>query len=193
VYRCDGAEAVRLSGLPPAGAAEPAILVLGSFPSVRSLELRRYYSHPRNHFWPIVAALAGVRLPDGYGERLALLERLGMALWDVIGACVRPGSLDGDIRDAAANDVAGFVLARPSILRVALNGTMAADRFTRTAAPDLRGAFGRVGEPVAWRPDPASPRVVTVARMPSTSPVPSGRYRCMEDKLPAWLGFLGRA
>lgn len=122
------------------------VLVLGSMPGVASLEAQRYYAHPRNLFWPIAGALFGFdpRLP--YGQRISYLTAAGIALWDVVGECVRPGSLDARIEAGSviSNDIAALLARFPSITRVRFNGAAAETLFRRhvaptlTASPDLR-------------------------------------------------------
>jgi len=166
--------AMRLYGIPPLVAARPTVLVLGSFPSVRSLELRCYYGHPRNHFWPILARCFERPLPPDYPERAALAISLGVAIWDVIASCDREGSLDQAIQNAEPNDIESLLRAHDSIERVLINGSAAAAYFKR---------FG-----IAVSPG------IELRALPSTSPVPSRRYRVMEDKLEAWReGYIGES
>jgi len=165
------------------------VLVLGSFPSVASFEKGEYYGNVRNHFWTIAAALLGAGLPPDYAGRVGMLARAGIAVWDVIASCEREGSLDQAIRDEEANDIAGFLAARSSIVRVALNGGKAADSFCKKIAPELPASL-RIGEAVEWRPSALPDRSLLVARLPSTSPVPTRGYRGAGDKLAAWRAFL---
>jgi hypoxanthine-DNA glycosylase len=110
-----------LTGLAPIVSDRTALLILGSFPGARSIAERRYYAHPRNHFWQILAALWPARpLPDGYPERGQWLLDRGLGLWDVYASCRREGSLDSAIRDAVANDIAGLHL--PRLAAIAHNG-----------------------------------------------------------------------
>ncbi|MEN5048344.1 DNA-deoxyinosine glycosylase [Luteimonas sp. TWI1415] len=143
------------------------VLVLGSMPGVASLEASRYYAHPRNLFWPIMGALfdAGPELP--YAQRLARLQQAGIALWDVAGECVRPGSLDARIEagSVVANDIAGLLAAHPGIDRIRFNGSAAQTLFRRHVLPAL-------------------PRVPDLARLPSTSPAHAALR--FDAKLAAW-------
>ena len=91
----------RLRGFPPVFDGHCRTLILGSFPSERSLARAQYYAHPQNQFWRLVGNVIDVALQDmKYDDRLAALLAHHIGLWDVIGACERKGSLDGNIRQA---------------------------------------------------------------------------------------------
>ena len=93
----------RQRGLPPVVDARTRVLVLGSFPGVASLVAKQYYAHPRNHFWPIMAAILDEPLSElPYAKRLERMTARGVGLWDIIVACHRKGSSDGAIRNAPA-------------------------------------------------------------------------------------------
>jgi hypoxanthine-DNA glycosylase len=179
-----------LEGLSPLDSDEPAILILGSFPSVRSLELGEYYGHERNQFWTILGSILGFAVDAAYEDRRAALERAGIALWDVIASCEREGSLDQDIRSERPNPLAEYLRARPSVARLALNGGKAASAFVSHIAPELRKADLAIGALAEWRPPFAPERRIAATRLPSTSPVPSRDYRSALDKLPLWSAFI---
>ena len=127
---------VAARGLAPILPRDASILVLGSFPGLASLAAKQYYAHPRNHFWPVMAALLDeplVELP--YTGRLARMRARGIALWDTIVACDRHASSDQSIRNAERAEVARVRRAAPRIEVVALNGNTAA-----RAAPRWREA-----------------------------------------------------
>jgi double-stranded uracil-DNA glycosylase len=178
----------RLRGFAPIGAREPRILVLGSFPSVASLDKGEYYGHSRNQFWEILGRIHGFSAGAPYAERAAALARAGVALWDVIASCEREGSLDEAIRGEEANPLDRFLAERPLLGRIALNGGKAASSFAAAFAPEL-GQLA-IGRPIAWTPSFAPGRAISVVRLPSTSPVPTRDYRSAADKLSLWESFL---
>lgn len=104
---------------------DTAILILGTIPGDRSLEVGEYYGHPQNRFWRAIAAVTGHTTPADYSEKTAMLRRSGIGLWDVARTAVRQGSLDSAIRDEEPNDIAGLLAAHPKIKTVAFNGRTA--------------------------------------------------------------------
>jgi hypoxanthine-DNA glycosylase len=164
--------------------------VLGSFPSVRSLAKGEYYGNERNHFWELFGLSLGAPLPADYQGRLATLVDSGLALWDIIGSCEREGSLDRDIRGIVPNPVLAYVASMPSLERIALNGGLAAESFRRHVAPELSKAVFAIGKEIEWRPGAQIGRVIIVARLPSTSPIPTKDFRTAGDKAIPWKNFL---
>lgn len=151
-----------LRGLPPVIDRRTRLLVLGSFPSVASLQAGQYYAHPRNHFWPLLSALWNVDLRAlAYPKRLQEVLRRGLGIWDVYAHCRREGSLDSAIRDAEFNDLVGLKAHAPQLEAVAHNGgeSARAMRFTKTLG-------------------------IAVWRLPSTSP--ANASWSFERKLAAW-------
>ena len=125
----------RKIGLPPVLARNTRVLILGSFPGEASLAAQQYYAHPRNHFWPILAALLGEPLPQlPYRARLARLRHRGIGVWDTIVACERRGSLDSSIREAEHGEIARVRRASPALALVCFNGQTAALAATRWRA-----------------------------------------------------------
>jgi double-stranded uracil-DNA glycosylase len=153
---------------PPISAAMPRALILGSMPGVRSLEKSQYYAHPRNSFWQIMAGLFGT--PAGtYPQRVALIKKHRLALWDVLKCCERHGSLDSNIREAEANDLVQFLKARPAITHIFFNGATAEREFRRRVLPQL--------------PDRLACRL-TLTGLPSTSPAMASLTA--DQKLQRW-------
>ena len=122
---------------PPPGQAR--ILILGSMPGVASLRAQQYYAHPRNRFWPVMEALFGVPFSRPYDARVAALNAHGVALWDVLRACERPGSLDSRIvrGTEVPNDIGALLDRHPQLRVIALNGGAAREAFRRSVAPEL--------------------------------------------------------
>ena len=130
---------VRLTGLPPVVGPSPVVLILGSFPSVISLEKGEYYANPRNRFWHLVEALIGIKAHLPYHVRTVQLKEKGIALWDVTRECEREGSDDAAIQNEVINDIPGFLRKYPSIRVIVLNGGTAARLFHRYCPEGIPG------------------------------------------------------
>lgn len=126
-------------GFPPVLGRAPRVLILGSLPGRASLAAGEYYAQPRNAFWKIMGAVCGASPALAYADRLTRLQRAGIALWDVLHAAERPGSLDADIVAASEqlNDIAGLLQRHPTITLVACNGQKAAASLSRHVVPAL--------------------------------------------------------
>lgn len=153
-----------LRGLPPIADPDSRLLILGNMPSVMSLAAAEYYGNPRNAFWRIAGALFGFEVDEPYPRRVEALRRNGVAVWDVLHSCRRPGSLDSAVDPASmvANDFAAFFAAHPAIERVYFNGAAAQHNYARLVCIDAD---------------------VSYLRLPSTSPAQTMSYT---DKLAAW-------
>ena len=110
------------------------VLVLGTFPSVKSRENAFYYGHPQNRFWRVLGAVYGKAPPEMVPEKRAFLLRRHIALWDVIAGCEIAGSADSSIRAAAPNDIPGL-LEKCAVRRVLLNGKTAEKMYRRYTQP----------------------------------------------------------
>lgn len=160
---------MRLAGLAPVFDAGVRVLVLGSFPGAASLQAAQYYAHPRNGFWPVMAALLGE--PDlparPYAQRLEALLGQGVGLWDAVASCVREGSLDTAIESALPSDLPALLQRLPALRAIACNGALA-----------HREARAILGDPV-----------LPLLKLPSTSPAHAGLS--LADKIAAWRDGLG--
>ncbi|MCW4454466.1 DNA-deoxyinosine glycosylase [Flavobacterium sp. MXW15] len=145
-----------LQGLPAQVETDCRVLVLGSMPGVASLQAQRYYAHPRNRFWPVMATLCGFAAELPYPQRMQALLASGVGLWDVIGRCERSGSLDAAIRRGSEvpNPLPELVAGLPQLRAIACNGGSAAQAFARWVQPSL----------------PVAARSLPVLALPSTSP-----------------------
>ncbi|MBK7718724.1 MAG: DNA-deoxyinosine glycosylase [Simplicispira sp.] len=166
-------DAMPHTGLAPVVGPNTVLLVLGSFPSAASLRARQYYAHPRNQFWPLMAAL-WPRYPQpgahDYAGRCAWLLDRGLGLWDVYAACERSGSLDAAIRHGQRNDFSRIAAQCPRLAAIAHNGGESA----RHAAA-VQSALAQLGRE---QPTMAS------YRLPSTSPAHAAWS--FERKCAAW-------
>mgnify|MGYP000460511426 CR=1 FL=1 len=101
--------------------ADSQILILGTFPSVKSRQQHFYYGHPQNRFWKVLAAVTGEQLPVSIEEKKDLLFRNHIAVWDVIHSCSIIGSSDSSIKNAVPNDFSDILKAAP-IRKIYTNG-----------------------------------------------------------------------
>ena len=120
------------------------ILILCSFPSVKSREVGFYYGHPQNRFWRVLAAVTGEPAPENTEEKRAFLLRRGIALWDVIARCEIEGSADARIRNAVPNDLSRILNVAP-IGAVFTNGKTADRLYDRFFE-------GSIAPPKLWLP-----------------------------------------
>jgi len=156
-------------GFPPVARPDARILVLGSLPGRKSIAASEYYAHPQNSFWRIMRELFGVA--GDYEERCTCLSDSKLALWDVLRASVRPGSLDADIQrdSASANDFGSFLRTHESIELLGFNGKKAEQLF-RAMVPKERYQH------------------IRLVGLPSTSPAHAAMP--FADKLDLWAAGL---
>lgn len=112
------------------------ILILGSFPSVKSREQGFFYGHPQNRFWKVVAAVHDCAVPVTVEEKRAFLLEHGIAVWDVIQSCEIVGSSDSSIKDAVANDLR-VILDAADIRQIFVNGKKAEELYKKYIAPKI--------------------------------------------------------
>ena len=159
----------RIYSFPPVIDEGCHTLILGTMPSVKSLEAAFYYAHPRNAFWPVMARVLGEDTPDMIEDKRAMLLRHGVALWDTAASCEREGSLDAAMKGVRLNDVGALLDRYPRIERIFLNGGEAFRLFSKMN-------IERAG--------------LYIERLPSTSPAYTLPF---EKKLEAWRrAFAGR-
>lgn len=172
---------------------EAKVLILGSMPSVKSLEQQFYYAHPRNRFFKLIGHYLSLKrgMPKdsvvplvSIAERQAALAELGIALYDVIHSCVRAGSLDSAIKDYEYSDILGLLAAHSQIKTVITNGSFAATHFRRsTLQPLIRQHELKLNQ---WK-TASSLELVTPAlsfhffALPSTSPANAVAWEKLRD------------
>ena len=107
--------------IPPLFDTSSRILILGSFPSVKSREGLFFYHHPQNRFWKVLAGVLEEPVPGSIEEKKTLLLKHRIALWDVIASCTIEGSSDSTIKNVVRNDLSG-ILSAADISRIFCNG-----------------------------------------------------------------------
>lgn len=153
---------------PPIFSGSSRILVLGSFPSVRSREEGFYYAHPRNRFWPMLERVFSCSL-QSMEQKCTLLHEKHIALWDSIASCSIEGSADSAIEDFKANDIP-WLLGKTEITSILANGSKAYDVYMDLIFPETG---------------------IMATRLPSTSP--ANASWSLERLVSAWKPFLAAA
>ena len=120
----------------PLFSPESRILILGSFPSVKSREQHFFYGHPQNRFWKVIAALFGQDPPRTVPEKKDLILSNGLALWDSIASCIITGSSDSSIREVRANNLR-IILDNAPIDRIFCNGRKSYEMYGKYIQPQL--------------------------------------------------------
>lgn len=128
----------RIMAFPPILPERPHTLILGTMPGGRSLEAGQYYAHPQNQFWRILGEIYGAMPQLDYEERVEILQRNGIAVWDVLDSCERAGSMDADIKNPVVNDFNAFYDAHPTIDLVVFDSATAENFYRRHVLPVLR-------------------------------------------------------
>ena len=155
---------------PPIVPKQARILILGSMPGQASLDANQYYAHPRNSFWFILEHLFSKQKNMEYEQRRQMLMDNHIAVWDVLQACVRPGSLDSAIDSSSivANDFVGLFTQQPTITHVFFNGARAHHEYDRHVLALVTANFSSLN----------------YKRLPSTSPAHAAMSR--EKKMDEW-------
>ena len=115
----------------PVVGKNPKILILGTMPGRKSLEMQEYYSHPRNIFWKIIFNLLKVDEKITYSGKIKLIKENRIALWDACYSCTRDGSLDSKIKDETPNQILDFLKRYQSIEICIFNGQKAREKYLK--------------------------------------------------------------
>lgn len=153
----------RISSFPPIIDGDSKILILGSVPGVKSLQMQQYYAHPQNKFWKILFEVFNEEFTNDYSHRIEFLKKNRIALWDVIDSCERKGSLDSDIKNEEANQIKELLETHPNIKAIFCNG--------QKSFKNLQKILGKEFP-------------VPILALPSTSPAHAGMR--FEEKLQNW-------
>ena len=120
--------------IPPFYDGRSNILILGSFPSVRSREQMFFYGHPQNRFWKVIASVFDAKKPETVPEKMDFLRKYHIALWDVIGSCDIEGSSDSSIGNVVANDISAITKSA-AIRGIFVNGKTAEKYYKKYIEP----------------------------------------------------------
>ncbi len=131
----------RIFSFPPIIDKDSKIIILGSIPGVKSLEKQQYYAHPQNKFWKIIFELFNENFTEDYAERINILKKHHIALWDVIDSCERKGSLDSEIKNEEANQIAELLEEFPNIQTIFCNGGKSFKNLQKVLGKDFRIPF----------------------------------------------------
>lgn len=156
----------RISSFPPIIDDYSKILILGSIPGVKSLEKQQYYAHPQNKFWKIIFELFHEDFTGDYNEKINILKKNHIALWDVIDSCERKGSLDSEIKNEEANQIEELLEKYPNIKAIFCNGGKSYKNLQKVLGKNFR---------------------IPIFLMPSTSPLHTVSF---EKKLEDWKAIL---
>ena len=149
---------------------ESKVLILGTFPSVKSREQQFYYGHPQNRFWKLLALLMEDEIPDTIPKKKDFLLKNRIAVWDVIESCDIEGSSDSSIRNAVPNNL-NLILKTASIRQIYTNGGVSAKLYDKYCLPFTK---------------------IPAVKLPSTSPANAaaslekltGAWSCINVNLP---------
>jgi len=131
----------RIFSFPPIIDENSKILILGSIPGVKSLEKQQYYAHPQNKFWKIIFDLFHEDFTGDYTERINILKKNHIALWDVIDSCERKGSLDSEIKNEEANQIEELLEQYPNIQAIFCNGGKSYKNLQKLLGKNFRIPF----------------------------------------------------
>ena len=152
--------------IPPVYDANSRILVLGSFPSVKSRESGFFYGHPQNRFWKVLAGILDIPVPMTVNEKKAMLLDHSIAVWDVIASCRITGSSDSSIKDVVPNDFEK-ILSSARIERICANGATAWKLYEKY----VKQSTG-----------------MNAVKLPSTSP--ANAAWSLEQLIECWKGYI---
>ena len=106
------------------------ILILGTFPSLKSFENSFYYAHPKNQFWKILREISGYPI-NNRDQKIWLIKELNLALWDIVASCNRKNSSDSNLKDIKVNDIKSLLKEYPNIKQIAFTSRLAQKLYNR--------------------------------------------------------------
>ncbi|HON88024.1 MAG TPA: DNA-deoxyinosine glycosylase [Spirochaetia bacterium] len=165
--------------------ADTRVLILGSFPGKLSLERNEYYGNPKNHFWELVFSFLEVSLPINYQEKLDILEKNRIGLWDIVASCSREGSSDSAISNPTFNTLCKLFADTVSLKTVLCNGSTSfrlACKSCEHKYPVTKTIYTHNKTSIVYEAFVCEQYGTLFLRLPSTSPIPTRRYKTRNDK-----------
>ena len=157
---------MKIFSFPPIYSPKSKVLILGTMPGKKSLELNQYYGHGGNQFWNIMFSLFEMPLSKDYDDRKQVLLDNNIALWDVLKACVRESSADSDILSEEPNDFDSLIQNSTGINTIFFNGKNAKEYFDRYISIEIDNQYV----------------------LPSTSP--ANTWKTFDQKVDLWRTIL---
>lgn len=124
---------MRKCALLPLVSSESKLLILGTMPGEKSIQLQQYYGNPGNQFWKILFTVLDAPFSNDYGTRKALLSKYNIALWNTLASCEREGSRDDKIKNPVVNNFEHFFSVYPNIRYVFFESITAARLYAKFA------------------------------------------------------------
>ena len=152
----------RINSFPPIVDENSRILILGSMPGAKSLQMQQYYAFPQNQFWKIMFHIFDEEFSENYETRIDLIKKNNVALWDVIESCERKGSLDTEIKEEIDNNIPELIAGHPKIKTIFCNGQKSYKNLLKILGKDFK---------------------IPIIVLPSTSPLHTVKF---EEKLESW-------
>ena len=122
--------------IPPLYDESSRILILGSFPSVKSREAAFFYGHPQNRFWKVMAAVLGENIPETIPQKKAMLKKHHIALWDVLDSCTIVGASDTSIEAPVTNNISALI-KKSKVTRIFCTGATAYNLYPKLCAKEV--------------------------------------------------------
>ena len=123
------------------------VLILGSFPSIKSFEDNFYYAHPQNQFWRLLASVYDEETPKSIEQKSNFLQKHKIALWDMVQSCERENSLDSNLKNIQVNDIEGFLDKHASIQKICFTGKTSQKLYEKN--------FSHLKVPTFYLPSPS--------------------------------------
>jgi hypoxanthine-DNA glycosylase len=115
----------------PISDSDTVVLILGTIPGKKSIELGEYYGHPRNCFWKIISTITNKNIPFTYSDKIELLLKSKIGIWDVAHKANRKGSLDNTIKSVEPNDLDKFIAEHKNLKVICFNGKKSEELFNK--------------------------------------------------------------